>query len=425
MKDRRTLFIPLFILFSSLVFISPISGLQTNQAVQVRLPSSSFLFKEVKKIEFEIPPAQTVLDVSWTNVSFLRHSLELHLAEMHSNQFSLLARNYEISNFVFPSLIVTSLDKNGTNRYYTPALPLTVGTNFTNVQKPAPLMGIFAIRSWLWLWILAGIIVLGVIAFFIVRIVQRARTNPHTRKIKDPYEYVRNTVSAMPINTLNPDQYRAYCEMISESTRRFLENTVDIPAMEYSTKEIRESLAHLKMEQEIQDITRHILSICDRVKYAKHEPEYSLLATLLSELLSLLFHISRHTGQHFSHNLKRFESRLHESGTQLYESDPREKVMMTLKSVLIEFIYDFFFLKIDVLDANALFEAVQDLIPAALRQELKNLWDGLNETGKISLNTKNVFIEQMGLFMKGLAAHFGYREYIHTENDPRPDGEEK
>ncbi len=388
--------------FIFLILLLPVSlfSWTTNFNVEVGLPTQVIGFLQIGNLVYSDPQADQILSVQTTNFPFLRYSLDIRVSNLVSNQAFITFKCYETSNFIFPPLLFTTTKGMMTNTYYTPPLILP-GTNLGGkVEQPGPLLDIFPLNSWIWLWIVAGALVLGTALFFLMR--RRRKIKQAESRAMDPFQNLENSLSTLPIDQLETGQYRPYFEMISESIRRFLENTLHINAMEFSTREIRFSLQEIQLDQSTQDIVRHILSLCDRVKYAKHEPEFSQVRTLLEESISLMFHVAPRLGHPYDHGLSHLQRLFQDLEAGLGEKLPDDQFRENVRQLISGYLHDFYFLspKVEINDFIELPEKFSDnyttILKALESDQIKNK------------DFRDSLYERSLDFYKSLSSHYGY-----------------
>lgn len=145
-----------------------------------------------------------------------------------------------------------------------------------------PLKPIFAFaRNWL-PWILLLFVVLGV-AYYIYH---RIKTRPEIPVSPPIVVPVAPFVS--PLDVLNTEleslkrkdlvktgDYKSFYTELGDSLRRYIEDAHDIPALESTTGELRQSFKHRGLHSELAHPLLQILDEADMVKFAKFSPSES------------------------------------------------------------------------------------------------------------------------------------------------------
>ncbi|OHD55030.1 MAG: hypothetical protein A2Y33_14575 [Spirochaetes bacterium GWF1_51_8] len=261
----------------------------TNYNLAVGMKGGAFSFGEAASVSYTISGTEKLISATVTNLDFYETSLEIGEIKIASNTFIVTIRSFEVSNFLLPAFIVTSVTGADTNIFYTPRIPVENDKLTTKEKELQPLMEIYDFADWSWLiWAGAGL-ALAAAAFFVIRSLLAGREKrPKKLKPEDPYEHTRLRLKKIAASGLAQENPKDYFAGVSEIVREFLENTLDINALEMATTEIRDRMKASSLDTEVQEIVLFILKICDRVKYAKHKASEENISQVYKEGLNLV-----------------------------------------------------------------------------------------------------------------------------------------
>jgi len=274
----------------------------TNQNIHIKASTSDIRFLTEFELYYSLPPDESVLDVKTDGYNFAETSIIIKLKSIQSNEFTLLIKNYEISNFSVPSLPIKAIKGNVTNEYLTPPFP--VGSiAFTNtISNKAPVEDIFDFKDYTVFFIILGLLIFAGIGFFLYSYINRIRGSLYGRKEEaeqeDPYAVAIERLRKLEQKKWVEKEAKEVFASVSEITRRFMERTLKFNALEYSTSEIlnllkKESKAD-SFYKEILDICVHVFRLCDRVKYAKYVPSENDKKTVIEEAMLLVNIVQKH-----------------------------------------------------------------------------------------------------------------------------------
>lgn len=317
--------------------------ISTNNNLLIGFPPEPVDFLQESSLQFIDPAAEEILRVEISNQDFLRYSLDIRVSNRISNQVTITFKSYEISNFLFPAILFHALQQGRTNVYYSPALILPATNSYGPVQAPGPLLDIFPIRNLAWLWLLL-LLPLGGAVYLLIRRFTRPRGTRALVRKKDPWQHLEQALQEMPLDSLSDSSLRPYFELVSVEVRRFLEQTLRIPALEYSSREIRQVLRRESVSQEMQEIIQHILQMCDRVKYARHEPVREQAFSVTEEILSLMFRTAVLLGTAYDHGLSDVLTELQHLEEE-YRQTPDSRLLQDLNTLLQDYLARFYFLQ--------------------------------------------------------------------------------
>lgn len=150
--------------------------------------------------------------------------------------------------------------------------------SLTMVDKP---MG-----NW-WIWVLTGLVVVGLIAFVIYWFVIRKKPLTEEEKIAllPPYDRALAELKKLDDSKyLIQSEYKEYYTELTNIVRYYLEEDAHISAMESTTDELitkiellRDS-GNLKLDNDTIEQFKKVLNTADLVKFAKSRPEDSVVA---------------------------------------------------------------------------------------------------------------------------------------------------
>lgn len=134
----------------------------------------------------------------------------------------------------------------------------------------------FEIQKWIW-WVLLAIgLILGGVYFFV-----RFKNKKDERKTRiPPYQKAIQSLQALDqSNLIESRNLKEYYSKLTEISRRYLEEKVEIRAMEYTSNELVDELENrrkdqkLTVSQELIDDFKRVLQRADLAKFAKSAPD--------------------------------------------------------------------------------------------------------------------------------------------------------
>jgi hypothetical protein len=162
--------------------------------------------------------------------------------------------------------------------------PKTVGTNAADIRGIKGPVHIPSSYAWIG-WVLLAVAV-GVLAWFLWKKYARRRNLPKSipsipahRRAKDRLRNVHELLS---------DPY-AYCSLISDVVREYLEERFDLHAPDRTTEEFLEEVRTTAvLHPDHKAVLEDFLSRCDLVKFARFEPTQEELKSLLEAALRFI-----------------------------------------------------------------------------------------------------------------------------------------
>ena len=133
--------------------------------------------------------------------------------------------------------------------------------------------------GWAWLWWTLGALALVAASVAAWRHWRNKRTQIATEKILPPHERARLKLRAAPLLIGDP---RAFCILVADTIRLYLEERFDLHAPERTTEEfLYELQSSPVLTAAHKEALGEFLTQCDLVKFARHEPMQTELETLL------------------------------------------------------------------------------------------------------------------------------------------------
>lgn len=194
---------------------------------------------------------------------------------------------FDSGSHTIPPLPLVLINKGAHDTLYTPALPLTIFTvpvdtiqPFRDIAPPlnTPMtLAEFMVRFGY--YIFAGLVVLALVLWLLMRLIRRARNRPLTavtvrRPVEQPYDKALRLLEALRLKKLwQQGRYLEYHIELTEIVREYLEAQFGIPALERTTAEILDDCRNTKTfsEGELVDL-QNALDLSDLVKFAKADP---------------------------------------------------------------------------------------------------------------------------------------------------------
>lgn len=141
------------------------------------------------------------------------------------------------------------------------------------------------------LWILIGIIVIGLAYYLYLRYAKKkSQQQPVHKVVKLPAHVVAlNSLQELEDKKLwQQGRIKEYHSEITEIIRRYFEARFNFPALELTTSEAMDLLNQRKDTEPIRNITYDFLSNADLVKFAKFTPVVSLNEEMLKQAYSIV-----------------------------------------------------------------------------------------------------------------------------------------
>lgn len=145
----------------------------------------------------------------------------------------------------------------------------------------------FAIPSgWEWLWWVVGLLAVGAVISSVVWLWLRRKRARSVTVVIPPHERARRKLEAA-LDLF--DQPKPFCILVSDAVRLYLEERFGLRAPERTTEEFLADLSRSAALTELQkDSLSDFLAACDRVKFAKYEPQRPELEALYNSALRLI-----------------------------------------------------------------------------------------------------------------------------------------
>ena len=141
------------------------------------------------------------------------------------------------------------------------------------------------------LWILIGIIIIGLVYYLYLRYAKKkSQIKPVHKVVKlPPHVIALNSLQELEEKKLwQQGKIKEYHSEITEIIRRYFEERFNFPALELTTSEAMELLNQKKDTEPIRSITFDFLSNADLVKFAKFTPVVSLNEEMLKQAYSIV-----------------------------------------------------------------------------------------------------------------------------------------
>ncbi len=141
------------------------------------------------------------------------------------------------------------------------------------------------------LWILIGIVVIGLAYYLYLRYAKKkSQQQPVHKVIKlPPHVVALNSLQELEDKKLwQQGKIKEYHSEITEIIRRYFEARFNFPALELTTSEAMDLLNQRKDTEPIRNITYDFLSNADLVKFAKFTPVVSLNEEMLKQAYSIV-----------------------------------------------------------------------------------------------------------------------------------------
>ena len=147
---------------------------------------------------------------------------------------------------------------------------------------------------WIALWVLIGLIIIGLIYYFYRRYQKKKLKKQPAKKviILPPYTIALNALRGLEEQKLwQKGQIKEYHSIITEIIRKYFEERFNMPALELPTSEAVELLKQRQGTELILDTTYNFLSNADLVKFAKFVP----LEAVNEEMMKQAYEIVNNT----------------------------------------------------------------------------------------------------------------------------------
>ncbi|MCB4757179.1 MAG: BatD family protein [Elusimicrobia bacterium] len=139
-----------------------------------------------------------------------------------------------------------------------------------------PLKGFFNFRSYLWLWILIGVLIGLGAGFFALKWIQKRKKEAleAAGPPKPPEEIAWDALNQLEFSGLLTDgNIKEFYIRLSQILRQYLENRYKVLALERTTTELLAEFRRLNLALDLTSLLRLTLETGDLVKFAKYAPE--------------------------------------------------------------------------------------------------------------------------------------------------------
>ena len=124
------------------------------------------------------------------------------------------------------------------------------------------------------LWVVVAIVLLALVLCVLVGVwLWRRRTRtPEPELPPEPIDYAAEFTRIAELGLLERGEFKTYYSLLSENLRRFLEERVEIEAMEQTTSELAAALQGAEVEGALRQQVIDYLAAADLVKFARFHP---------------------------------------------------------------------------------------------------------------------------------------------------------
>src|SRR5262245_8892956 len=156
----------------------------------------------------------------------------------------------------------------------------------TNVDIRGIKGPVYIPSSYAWIgWSLLAV-ALAVAAWYAWRKLRRRATTPKPAAVVPPHRRAKDRLRN--VNELLSDPY-AYCSLVSDVVRSYLEERFDLHAPDRTTEEFLEEMRSTSiLHPDHKALLEEFLSRCDLVKFARFEPTQDELKSLLDAALRFI-----------------------------------------------------------------------------------------------------------------------------------------
>lgn len=154
-----------------------------------------------------------------------------------------------------------------------------------------PFRGPYNFKSYLWVWILAGIIGFIIGIYFLRKYLKsKSKTLTTAPKPQKPPEQIAwDAINALEdSNLLKENKIKEFYSRLSSILKQYLEDRYHVAAMEKTTYELMSESRKLKFNSEVSSILRGLLDNGDLVKFAKFSPQEDEVETDLARLKEII-----------------------------------------------------------------------------------------------------------------------------------------
>ncbi|WP_026979044.1 BatD family protein [Flavobacterium tegetincola] len=187
---------------------------------------------------------------------------------------------FDSGKYTIPSLKVLF----GKNVLFSDSLSVTVQNVAVDTLKQKmyeikPIAKAESSSSWIWKWILGFLLIVGIAAliYFLMKKFQKKKMEAVV--YKSPIEKATNLLNNLEQRELwQKGAVKEYYSELTDIARNYIEEAIEIPAMESTTSELIEALRKasmkkkMKLSPEILENLERVLKQADLVKFAKSKP---------------------------------------------------------------------------------------------------------------------------------------------------------
>ena len=124
----------------------------------------------------------------------------------------------------------------------------------------------------LWVVVAIGLLALALCALGGIWLWRRRTRTPEPPPPPEPIDYAAEFARIAESGLLERGDFKTYYSLLSENLRRFLEESVEIEAMEQTTSELAVALQQVEVEGELRQQIIDYLAAADLVKFARFHP---------------------------------------------------------------------------------------------------------------------------------------------------------
>ena len=137
-----------------------------------------------------------------------------------------------------------------------------------DIKPPVPISGGVP----LWVVVAIGLLALVLCALGGIWLWRRRTRTPELPSPPEPIDYAAEFAHIAELGLLERGDFKTYYSLLSENLRRFLEESVEIEAMEQTTSELAVALREVEVEGELRQQIIDYLGVADLVKFARFHP---------------------------------------------------------------------------------------------------------------------------------------------------------
>ena len=124
----------------------------------------------------------------------------------------------------------------------------------------------------LWVVVAIGLLALVLCALGGVWLWRRRTRTPEPPPLPEPIDYAAEFARIAELGLLERGEFKTYYSLLSENLRRFLEESVEIEAMEQTTSELADALQEAEVDDALRQQIIDYLAAADLVKFARFHP---------------------------------------------------------------------------------------------------------------------------------------------------------